>query len=375
MVENVAGKTKASGEGKPTNDVKFKVKFPFQVEAHIVNNQAKPVPTSNFEENRKPIPTGVRVIEVNTGSLFTTIERWKDREELHGWVRRQAARAGFTISIDKSSTITPFMTMQCERSGEYKPPKTRKKPKLEGTGTRKCNCPFRLKCFFDKKKTQDWWIAMLCGIHNHDLAPKLSGHLLAGRLKAEEKQRVIDMTKSLAKPRNILTDLKEKNKESLTLIKQVYNARTSWCKGQREDKTELQYLITKLEKHQYVYFTRANSEETTLEYLFFAHPDSIDMLNTFPTVLVMDSTYKTNTYRMPLFEIVGVTSTKMTYSVAFAFLSFERENNFIWTLEMLVGLLTSKRNTPKVIVTDWDLALMKAIADRDPTLLSVMNVS
>ena len=41
--------------------------------------------------------------------------------------------------------------MQCERSGEYKPPKTRKKSKLEGTGTRKCNCPLRLKCFIDKK--------------------------------------------------------------------------------------------------------------------------------------------------------------------------------------------------------------------------------
>jgi len=126
---------------------------------------------------------------------------------------------------------------------------------------------------------------------------------------------------------------------------------------------ELQYLIKKLEKHQYVHFTRANSKETTLEDLFFAHPDSIDMLNTFPTVLVMDSTYKTNTYRMPLFEIVGVTSTKMTYSVGFAFLSFERENNFIWRLEMLVGLLTSKRNMPKVIVTDRDPALMKAVAE------------
>jgi len=104
--------------------------------------------------------------------------------------------------------------MQCERSGEYKPPKTRKKPKLKGTGTRKCNCPFRLKCFFDKKKkTQDWWIAMLCGVHNHEMTPKLSGHLLAGRLKAEEKQRVIDMTKSLTKPRNILTDLREKTKK------------------------------------------------------------------------------------------------------------------------------------------------------------------
>ncbi|RHN65022.1 putative MULE transposase domain, FHY3/FAR1 family [Medicago truncatula] len=192
---------------------------------------------------------------------------------------------------------------------------------------------------------------MLCGVHNHDLTPNLSGHLLAGRLRREEKQRVI------------LTDLKEKNKESVTLIKQVYNAQTRWRKGQRENKTELQYLITELEKHRYVYFTRANSELTTLEDLFFAHTKSIDMLNTFPTVLVMDSTYKTNTYRMPLFEIVGVTSTKLTYSVAFSFLSFERENKFIWTLEMLVGLLTSKNNMPKVIVTDRDPALMKVVSE------------
>jgi len=112
----------------------------------------------------------------------------------------------FTIFIDKSILIRPYLTMQYERSGEYKLPKTRKKPNLEGTGSRKCECSFRLKCFFEKN-TQDWWIAMPCGIHNHELAPKLAGHLLAGRLKAEEKQRVTDMTKSLAAPRNILTNL------------------------------------------------------------------------------------------------------------------------------------------------------------------------
>jgi len=116
MVENVGedgvepkpAKSKAfgvaSGDIKPTKEVEFKVKFPFQ--AHIVHNQAKSV------------PTGVRVIEVNTGSFFTTNERWKDREELLDWIRRQAARAGFTISIDKSSTITSYMTMQCERRGQ-----------------------------------------------------------------------------------------------------------------------------------------------------------------------------------------------------------------------------------------------------------------
>ncbi|AES61098.2 hypothetical protein MTR_1g075860 [Medicago truncatula] len=103
----------------------------------IFAEKLKSVPTGNFEEKPKPVPTGVHVIQVNTGSFFTTNERWKDREELLGWVRRQAGRAGFTISIDKSSTIVPYMTMPCERSGEYKPPKTRKKPKLEGTGSRK----------------------------------------------------------------------------------------------------------------------------------------------------------------------------------------------------------------------------------------------
>jgi len=84
----------------------------------------------------------------------------------------------------------------------------------------------------------------------------------------------------------------------LTNIKQVYNARVRWRKSIRSDKTEMQYLVKKLEKHKYIYFTRTNCEETTLEDIFCAHMESINMLNTFLAVLVMDSTYKTNMYIM-----------------------------------------------------------------------------
>jgi len=38
---------------------------------------------------------------------------------------------------------------------------------------------------------------MLWGIHNYDLAPKLSRDLLAGRLKAEEKQKSYQHDKEL----------------------------------------------------------------------------------------------------------------------------------------------------------------------------------
>lgn len=59
--------------------------------------------------------------------------------------------------------------------------------KLEGTSSRKCNCPFRMRGYFEKK-TNDWWLAMLNGVHNLELEPKLGSHLLAGRLKEEEKK-------------------------------------------------------------------------------------------------------------------------------------------------------------------------------------------
>jgi len=42
----------------------------------------------------------------------------------------------------------------------------------------------------------------------------------------------------------------------------------------------------------------------------------------------MDSTYKTNMYRLPLMEIVEVTNTDMTFAVPFAYLEAERKDNF-----------------------------------------------
>ena len=75
---------------------------------------------------------------------------------------------------------------------------------------------------------------------------------------------------------------------------------------------------------------------------------------------------------MPLFEIVGVTSTKMTYSVAFSFISFEQENNFTWALEILVGLLTTKLNMPKVVVNDRDTVLMNVVANILPKTYHIL---
>ena len=74
----------------------------------------------------------------------------------------------------------------------------------------------------------------------------------------------------------------------------------------------------------------------------------------------MDSTHKTNRYRLPLLEIVGVTSTQMTFSVVFVYLESKREANYRWALERLKELMDGCTLT-RVIVTDKELALMNAI--------------
>ncbi|XP_028102684.1 uncharacterized protein LOC114301927 [Camellia sinensis] len=74
----------------------------------------------------------------------------------------------------------------------------------------------------------------------------------------------------------------------------------------------------------------------------------------------MDCTYKTNCYRLPLLEIVGVTLTEMTFSVAFAYLQYERVDNYAWVLATLRDVMDGFV-VPTVIVTDRELALMNAI--------------
>ena len=140
----------------------------------------------------------------------------------------------------------------------------------------------------------------------------------------------------------------------------------------RGPRTEIQHLLKLIEDAGYVYWSRKRDGSDIVRDIFWAHPDSIKLLNIFPIVLVMDSTYKTNKYRQPLFEIVGMTSTELTFSVAFAYMESEQTYSFCWVLEKLKELFVQKDLRPKVILTDRDLALMKAVEIVFPTTQNLL---
>ncbi|CAJ2651206.1 unnamed protein product [Trifolium pratense] len=103
---------------------------------------------------------------------------------------------------------------------------------------------------------------------------------------------------------------------------------------ERGSRTELQHLLQLLDDAKYVSWNRRKDDGSdVLSDIFWAHPDSIKLLNLFPIVLVMDCTYKTNKYRQPLLETAGITSTNMTFAVGFAYMESEKTNNYHWALE------------------------------------------
>ncbi|XP_052730443.1 uncharacterized protein LOC128195805 [Vigna angularis] len=248
---------------------------------------------------------------------------------------------GFVVVIVRSDIATgvrgrkTFVILGCERRGKYR--KYKADAVASVYGTRKCECPFRLK----GKPCSDgvgWVLKVMCGHHNHELAETLVGHPYAGRLNTSEKSLLVDMTKSKVTPANILLTLKQNNDRNVTTIKQIYNARHAYKRSLRGSRTELQQLMMLLDRDKYINWSRCAD----------------------------DSEVVTNLYRLPLLEIVGMTSTGLTFSAAFAFLFTERQSNFTWALEKLKGLFLTSEGGPKVIVTDRDLALMNAIANVFP---------
>ncbi|XP_057452011.1 protein FAR1-RELATED SEQUENCE 6-like [Lotus japonicus] len=311
-------------------------------------------------------------IAANYTEQFTTDRVFATREELLDWAKNVGKQHGFVIIIRRSdcgskgrgSKGRQVATLVCELSGKYK----QYKPVLvrKGTGTKKCDCPFRLKARYTSEDGL-WRLTVVRGDHNHQPAETLVGHAYAGRLTSQEKDMVAQTVDNRVNPGNMLLALKDANPQNVTTIRQVYNERMTHIRAKRGQLSEMQHLMRLLEEDRYTHWSRNEEGSTVIRTLFWAHPVSIQLFNQFPTVVLLDSTYKTNKYMIPLLEMVGMTSVGFTYTIGFGYMCNERDTEVTWALEKLRGLLLKEEDMPKVMVTDKDTALMNAVTTTFPT--------
>ena len=63
--------------------------------------------------------------------------------------------------------------------------------------------------------------------------------------------------------------------------------------------------------------------------MFFTRKSSQDLLKINYEVLILDATYKTNRYKLPLLIITGVTALNTSFYVEFAFMSGENTEDYL----------------------------------------------
>ena len=86
------------------------------------------------------------------------------------------------------------------------------------------------------------------------------------------------------------------------------------------------------------------------------------MLVDYYEVILMDCTYKTNRYKMPLLIITGVTALNTTFYAAFCFMKGENYSDCTWVMQALKRLYDHlDLPYPETILSDGDKALTPAL--------------
>lgn len=227
--------------------------------------------------------------------------------------------------------------------------------------SKRIKCPFR----FNATKTikqGGWGVKVQNGRHNHPLLTTDLGAKYFGRLKKVEKTIVNEYVDLDVTPKNTLIFLLKKDPKNATTIGHVYRQRHHYRKSRKGPRTDPQELMRLIEEHNYLCWSRKVGGTEIISDLMWAHPTSIKLLRLFPKVLILDATYKTNKYYLPLLQIIGVTNTEMSFQVAFAFLGHELSHHFTWALEQLKGVCELHFIHPEIFLTDRELGSMAGIA-------------
>ena len=81
-----------------------------------------------------------------------------------------------------------------------------------------------------------------------------------------------------------------------------------------------------------------NSITQKMKFLFFYQKSSQKILKLNHEMLILNATYKTNKYKLPLFVITDVTTLNNFFYVNFTFIKSKYISNYVWVMKQLKAL-------------------------------------
>ncbi|CAG8604064.1 12325_t:CDS:2, partial [Racocetra fulgida] len=175
------------------------------------------------------------------------------------------------------------------------------------------------------------------------------------QLTQEAKHTAVQMLKAGAKPSTIYEAIRDENGEPTATRRDILNLSSRIYIS--EENSSMEALIMNMEKRGYTVRRETHKE-----------------------IIIIDATYKTNVYKLPFVNFVGISNLGVnrlqTFGIAGAWISDESEKSYVWVVEQLASIVFFDI-FPLVFVTDNDAALIgafKKIFPQSEHLLCIWHV-
>ncbi|RKK65642.1 hypothetical protein BFJ69_g16107 [Fusarium oxysporum] len=309
----------------------------------------------NVNQSQSPTPF--------PGDCLPPEGEYESREALFEAINAWAATRGYafiTRRSTKEKTGRRTITYMCDRRRNH-PIVSRERQRK--TTTRTTGCEFSVLAKENNDRST-WTLRHRSdsrfSLHNHEPSQDTTALPVLRTLSKEHLSQLTGLTNAGIAPKEIRTYMRQ-NLDTIATQQDIYNriadARREVCQGQ----SCLIALADQLFREGF-WSQFQTGPDGRVKAVLFAHPESVAYLQAYPDVLILDCTYKTNKYGMPLLDLIGVDSCQRSFCVAFAFLSGECEEDYFWALDRFRSLCENHRiRHPSVSLTDRCLACMNAV--------------
>ena len=144
---------------------------------------------------------------------------------------------------------------------------------------------------------------------------------------------IVNIYNNGIRPVLIITQLRGMAGENLNLAsitrKQIQNSLTRHRRKKLQGRTSIQFLYNQLENlTTNIFYRDLRNKKNRLVYLFITPRNKLNLFHHYPHILLLNTTYKTNRFNIPLLNIYDSTSTKKTFSITSIFLKREKIQHY-----------------------------------------------
>jgi hypothetical protein len=336
-----------------------------------------------FSSPPPPPPTTYQPDSAPEILALPPLATYPSREALFEAIQSWAKLHGYAFVTGKSKKVPNGLQKvyyACDRNPLVRPVQ---KDRLRDTQTRGTGCLFSILAV----ECSLGWVVKYrpepkFNIHNHPPSQSPAAHPSHRHLSIEARNTAKQLYSAGVQPRNTLTIMRQIAPETPLVPRDLYNYNASFYRDIRQGQSPTEALLQHLESSSIKHTILKDPTNQRLKGLFIALPESITYLQLHHDVILIDNTYKTNRFGMPLMDIIGVDHNSISFFVAFAFLPDESEGSYQWALANLKGLFDIlhliQQLQPSVISTDCDQALRNAISSifpETPTLLCLWHAN